>query len=114
MLPNRAVIRGYPIKPQLENTELNSIRPRRWASFSRRMRRDSTINAAWSSRAIPSEMANSWSSSCSSGRWNATSSIQGETTYITRLLMVREPRSSMSLTLPSTKPTAISRYSVMI
>ena len=60
------------------------------------------MNAAWSSSATPSMMTNSWSSSRSSGRWNATSIMQGETTYITRLLMHREPRSSMSLTLPST------------
>ena len=67
-----------------------------------------------STSATSATMMKARSVSRSSGRWNATISIQGDTTYITSVLRATEPRSSSSFAFPSTKPTTISRYSVMI
>ena len=72
------------------------------------------MNTTCSSSETPVTSPKFRSISRSRGRWNATIIMQGDTTYITRLLMAVEARSSSIFTLPSTKPTTSSRYSVMI
>ena len=72
------------------------------------------MNTACSSADTPVTTPKLCSVVCSSGRWKATTIMQGDTTYITRLLMAVAAWSSSSLTLPSTKPTTSSRYSVTI
>ena len=98
----------------MENTVAKRRARCRGRFSSRTKRYDDAMNIACSNRATSATMPKARRPSASSGRWNATTSIQGDTTYITSVLRAAEPRSSSSFAFPSTKPTTISRYSVMI
>ena len=97
------------MKPQLEKMAENRKKLFRMGSRSRMTSSLTRILMPWITSAASSATQKLWKVSVSSGRWNTTMRIQGDTTYISRLDMDTAPLWVMRCSFPSTKPVPIMR-----